>query len=109
MLAALGLLGRLRDLHPEVAKGVDALVGGLTGNPGVLEELLGILNEIAATKDMSVEELISSGTLGRVILEKATTGVVAKEVRVDQYAAMKCPHCHEYIYDKEVTNVRTNS
>lgn len=106
MFAALGMLSKLRELHPDVAKGVDALIGSLAGDPGVVDGFVRALNELARLKDMSVEELIKSGTLGRVLLEKATTGVVAPEVRSTAYSVMRCPHCGEFIYDKEEYHVR---
>ncbi|ACM91130.1 P12 [Pseudomonas phage phi2954] len=94
----MGAVNALGQANPLVKSVIDSLMGTMAKNPAAIQEISSVVEKIAQMKNLSVEELINSGGLGRALLEKFTQGAVVQEEKVTELQSMSCDKCGHIHY-----------
>lgn len=91
--AMMSAVGALSQSNPLVKQVVDSLFSTMSQNPAAVQDISQAIEKIAGMKNLSVQELISSGGLGRAMLEKFTAGKVLPEAKETELQSMVCDQC----------------
>lgn len=98
LAAMMSAVGALSQANPLVKQVVDSLMATMAKDPAAVQDISTAIEKIAAMKNLSVQELISSGGLGRALLEKFTAGKVLPETKETELQALQCDGCGKVHY-----------